>query len=750
MLPGSFAGGDVVELTTYAIVNGVARKADSFSSSRDLAGDLPAQVASGAGMSGGSGTIVWSPLADVDSREVSPWHKAAGWPPSSGDRVQVYVTDGLTAFPRFTGVIDATTGTVGGDMQSTVIDDRDKLSGTYSQPALLRHHVPYLEGGDYRSIGLDHWFTLVGALRAARVYNTPYAVAEIALSSPLQGSVWPEAGTLTDATGLIAGNHASFYQAPWGHAAGGFTINHIPRTTEPPASTLLMTILVAPDHAGLTTFDVVYGSYVVRVRVDSARGVQAFSDGVEVCRLTGTEMSGATTVTLLVKAGAWKLENDRRVSAAGTASPPVATAMSSVSVVADAGSRVAGVQVSKPASAAHEVAPLTFVPNMRFTDSNLATSMDMSPRVEGRSVAELVDEICKATLTAAWWDESGVLNFVPSDKLRGAASVQTITTLDDITDLAWEDSLLSVRSKVEVTWKDPSISKGKSQRKELFRGAGDTMEAQDIIEVFASPDDSTEWFGVDRSVTVLDDTNWGTYNRKRGSFAGVFYSDVNGNEIPTSGKTTTVTTESLGSVAIKINHVAGSYGTDVEANMKTSPSAQAMWAYLRDQSLPVVRGFGEGKWIDAVHVSATGGPIYAPALTHDLGYWGHEFFAGGSVAQRIADFIAGMVTAPTPTITGLGVIYDPRRQVGDVVTIVSGILDVTLTALIVGISESHAPGDHSQDLTVRIISVTSTRKVTYDELASAWAGGNYAGLQAAWSGLTYSDFTNEPLEGAPN
>ena len=753
MLPGSFVGGDVRELTTYALVNGVRREVESFTSDRDLAGDLPEQVAAGGGVSGGSGTIVWAQLEDVQSREVSPWHKPAGWPPSSGDRVQVYVTDGVTDFPRFTGAIDKTSGTVGGGMQSTVIDDRDQLNATFVHPAILRHHTPYSEGADYRSVGLNHWYPLVMALRSAGFYNTPPAVADVALSVPMQGSMWPEAGTVTSAGGNGGTIHAGFYAAPWGYAAADFTASYQPRTSTAMIDALQMTFMVAPTHAGDAQFYVYYGTNAsdrIRVRVWAGRNITAYLNNTSVATLSAAQLQNATTVTLLVKGDLWTMRTDTGTESTGTLARTSTALMSRVEVVAGTGARVAGLQISRPLSASHEFASLRWTRSMQFAPGNLASTMDMMPRLENRNVAEFVDEVCKATLTAAWFDESGVFQLVASDILRGASPVQTITTLDDITELGWEDSLLSVRSKVEVTWKDPSISKGRSQRKELFRGSGDSMESADNIEVWATPDDDTEWFGVDRDLIILTDANWGTYNSKKGSFAGAFFSNASGTEVPTSGNPLTIITENVGSVALKINHVAGTFASGIEANLKTSPSAQAMWAYLRDQNLPVIRGYGEGKWVDAATASATLGPSYAPALTHELGYWGQEFFDGGSVAQRIADHIASMVTAPAPTLSGVGVLYDPRRQLGDVITIQAGILDVTIQALVVGISESHAPGDHTQDLTVRIISVTTTRKVTYDELAAAWADGDYNALQAVWTGLNYNNFASNPLNGAPN
>lgn len=752
MLPGDFVNGDVVQLETYAIVNGVRRDIESFSTDRDLSGDLPERVAATGGISGASGSITWASQEDVQSREPSPWHKPGGWPPSAGDRVRVYVTDGVTSWPRFTGLIDKTTGAVGGGMQSSVIDDRDKLNTSFTHEALLRHHTPFGEGNDYRSIGLNHWYILTAALRKAGLYNTPPMVADIALSAPLQGSVWPEAGIVTSAGGNGGTIHAGFYRADWGYAAASFIASYQPRVSPSMTETYQMTLMIGANHSEDAQVIAYFGTNAadrIRVRFWAGRNVTAYLNNTSVCSLSTAQMQNATTVTLLVKGDAWELRTNAGTRSSGTLTRTSAALMSRIDVTAGVGSRIAGLQVSRPLTTAHEFASLSFTPSMRFTSGDLGATMDMSPRLEGRNVADLVDEICKATLTAAWWDESGVFQLASSDILRGATSVQSITALDDITALGWEDSLLSVRSSVEVTWKSPSISKGRYRRKELFRGSGDSMVSADIVEVIAEPGSDKEWFGVDRDLDVLTSANWGLYNSRRGSFAGYFFSS-NGETSTATGLIMTVTTELLGTAGVKINHVAGAYPADVEANLSTSPTSGSLWAYLRNQNLPVIRGYGEGTWIDTSTTSAITGPAFAPALTHNLGDWGHKFFEGGSVAQRLGDFIAQQITIPSPTLDAVEVLYDPRRQVGDVITINAGILDLTLRALVVGISESHTPGDHGQTLAARIISVTSTRRVTYDDLATAWTGGTYDGLQAVWAGLTYSDLANKPLEGAPH
>lgn len=752
MLVGDITPG-VVGWTTSVTVNGVARAIESVSWDTEMARDLPEQIIASGGLGGASGTVSWATQKPVDDRPVSPWGKVAGWPPSVGDLVVVRVSDGVTTWTRFTGVIDNTTGDPTSGYQSKVIDFRDRITGSFTHEALLRHHVPFNEDGAYRSIGLDHWYPLTAALSNAGLHNVPPTEANAALSVKMQGSAWPAAGTVRDVSGVV-GSGPSFPWQDFGYAVSDVSANYAPRLSESSATPVQITVVVPGSHAGVATMDVLYGPVAIRLRVSEARGVTAFysptgsAPWTTVASVGGQSASATTVVQLLVKGGAWTLRTSNGAQATGTQAL-AAGSMSTVLVNADTASRIAGVQVSHPNSTAREFASLGFTPNMRFSPSGLASTMDMTPALKGRAIGELVEEILSATLTASWWDETGTLILRPSNLLRSAAPVQTVTTADGITALAWEDALLSVRSAVEVAWKSPSISKGRQYRLELWRARANTLVSNsDPLEEFATPENDVEWFGVNRVLRRLNLTNWGAYNARRGSYCGVWLSNADG--VPTDWVgTIDIVSENLYSDSMKITTTVHSHPVAVEVNTETHPEEAALRPHLRGQPLPVVRGMGRGEWIDATYRATAGLATAAPILSHDLGYWGGEFFGEGSVAQRIGDYLAGMVTAPHPTITELGLVYDPRRQLGDVITIQSGWLGIELKALIVRISEDHGDGAH-QSVSVRIISATSTRAVTYDDLAAAWGTGNYNGLQAAWSALNYTALAANPLEGAPS
>lgn len=689
----------------------------------------------------------------VEDRALSPWHSVNEWPPAPGTKIAVYVTDGHTSWPRFTGRIDVTTGDVGGAMSSRIVDYRDQLNRPFSREALLNHHVPASDDTPHRFLGLNHWAMLVDALGRARFFTTPIAGDYAMLSVNFQGSAWTRIGRPIRSHGPSEGQYPRFHAAPWGYTVGSLyaeyqpSLGNVSARTEP----LQITLMVAPDHSGNSYVRVIYGGDLndrITLRVWPDRRVAAYWLSDHVVTLSAEQMRQATNVVLLIKGSTWTIRNDHGEYATGTQARSGSQTVSEIRVQNDADARIAGLVVDSPHSPDLEFRNVNFQPNVTFASSPMVLMMDMSPRLEERNIGDFIDEVCAATLTAAWFDEMGNLRMIASDRLHNADPVQTITTLDDVLGLSWETSLLDYRSVVHVNWKSATVSRAQRHRKELYRGSGDSLETGDVVEVFAVPSADTEWFGVDRAPVRLNDTNWGRYNRVPGSYVGVHYRDADDNELATASRTTTIRTENIGTVGLKITHIAGNYGPNVEGNLSTSEDSTALRESRKGDNLPVIRGRGEGTWGDETTTSSRRGRTLpdgtdAPELVHDLGPWGYE-----NSAIRIADFLAERVTRAEPTIRSLRVTYDPRRQLGDVVILELGVLDVTLTALIVGISEAHEAGNHEQQLTVRIIDATSSREVTYEELTEAWSGRDYRALETVWANLTYRDFQHDPLKGA--
>src|SRR5699024_7118989 len=79
-------------------------------------------------------------------------------------------------------------------------------------------------------------------------------------------------------------------------------------------------------------------------------------------------------------------------------------------------------------------------------------------------------------------------------------------------------------------------------------------------------------------------------------------------------------------------------------------------------------------------------------------------------AQRVADALAAEVTQPMPTLSGVSVLWDPRRQIGDVEewTAVdkTGAESWRARVLVTGYAEAWDGHIPSQSVDVRVISWT--------------------------------------------
>src|SRR5699024_11184285 len=189
----SFSSDGVGEFVSRVTVNGVDRPHASWSVDREIAGDLPAQVAYGAGLRQASGTIDWGLPAVVASAPLSPWRRNY-WMPRRGDRVVIWQGDGASEWVQFTGVIDKTSGTVGEGFSSRVVDDYDRLAATVRHEAMLAAMPPASPGGVFRRVGLTQVYYVDLAARAGGFYATPPQSPHAALHVPANGSLWPHAG----------------------------------------------------------------------------------------------------------------------------------------------------------------------------------------------------------------------------------------------------------------------------------------------------------------------------------------------------------------------------------------------------------------------------------------------------------------------------------------------------------------------------------------------------------------------------
>lgn len=743
MQSGQFAASDVVGLTSIVLVNGIERKHVSWSIERELAGDLPDQVVGGSGIKQAHGTIVWAERPDVDDRAVTPWNSSSGWLPKAGDWVAIRATDGVNSWLQFTGVIDKTEGEVGDSPQSTVIDYTDYLNRPFRHSALLRIHPPKVEGGPFMGVGLSPAYAVDRLFRAAGFFATPPMEPGVVVSAPLQTSTWPEYGILTAAGSASGvGSHGNNSQAPWGWCMRDFTATYTPQGSITRTDPVQLTVMAAPDHAGSFTLDAHYGVSRIRLWITPGRVAVAMLDGEEVCRMS---LNDGTIVSLLVKGTRWTLKSDNEGVVSGNKVTQSGDPLSRVVITGDEGSRIAGVQVAKPTELS-EFQPTGHKATAFQDSSSLLGIQDAMPSMAGRSVAEVLDEISQATLSPYWFNESGRLVMYGSDVLRGRSSMQTVTTLDDITQLSWSDSRLSIRSSVAVKYRYPALNRSRYSNILLWEGSGETMDSGQEKEMFAKESSDEDWVEAD-DFTVSNAGGAAAFNAGRGSWVATHLEDSSGGFTGSAGYATWSPIRKVDEETRLFKVVVGTLPSGYQLVLGTPKEATNYSPRMRGVNMPVLRGRGRVQWADMTLTSTITGPSGFPALEHEIGPWSVRT-DNTLIPDRIADFIASQVTTPSPVIPGMRVTYDPRRQLGDVITIQSPtLMGVELRVLVVGI-RNEGGDSFTQSLTVRIISAKSTY-TSYDELAQVWAGGNYDSLNTAWAALNYGAFDANPLEVTP-
>lgn len=728
MQAGNLVSSDVQAFTSRVLVAGVQREVVSWNVTRELSGDLPAQVVAASGITQATGSIVFAG-EDIEATARNPWNKSTGWLPAEGDRVEIYAGDGATEWKQFHGLIDKTTGDIGGGFQSTVIDDFDRLSAPFAHDALLRIMPPLSDGDARRGVGLSTAYYINAAMRDAGLHATPAGEYDSALHVPFQGSSWPLHGTLREAGNYTGGDgsHHSTWDAPWGHSAGNFSLTYGPRTSYPATTPVQMTVMVAPDHSGNFFLTAYYGSSAtLQLAVNGSRTAIVRVNGVQITTLA---MGSATIVTALYKNGSIDLRSNAGGQSSGSGVVG-GTSLSSIITTGDQDSRVGGIQISHPNNSSREFASLSWVanavPDYRSGALLLLGLMDAGPAIEDTTCGDVLERISKATLTPMWFDETGVFRVVGSPWLRAKLPVKTVTTLDDVTSLDWESGLLSSRSRVTVEGDIPAINFSRWRTRVAYRGESGSLSSGDTDEQFIGPAENEDWIMLDDSLTVLGPSSWATYNANLDSVAGVHY-EQDGNPIAATGKTVTVSLEKLGLRQYKITHAAGTFPAGVTAQLATHPTSTDLYPRNRDKGLPRLNARAIVTWAKKkVTPSGVGG--VGPELTHEAEMWVNRSNEP-EIIERIANFIQSQTTKPLPTITGLSIVPDPRLQLGDRITISSpDFMGVSLNALIVGVDSSFG-GSYEQSLTVRVTGATSTF-TTYAEFNASGGALTYAQWQA--------------------
>lgn len=741
MQPGSFTESTVAAFTSRVTVNGTAREHSDWKVSRELSGDLPGSVAAVSGVRQAAGSVEFV-APGVAARPDNPWG-TGGWYPAPGQSVKIYEGDGITEWEVFTGVIDDVAGDTDGTVSVSLVDRIDAFSAELSLEPLQQMMPPVVSGGSKMNVALHHLAVVNQAFTTAGYFAAlPPLVgfADTSLRLPMMGSLWPSLGAVRYAQpNGIANVEAGVYPAPWGLCMGGF--DAIYDISQPTTRFQITVLLNDLGHTGLTRIILNGGATTAEISINANRTTVVVVGGVQVAALSG--ISVGRVVGIRYVAGAWTVFSG--AATAGGASNVGAGGYSTVRVLADAGSRVGDLQIHTPA-AGSALAPLAHTPTAALTPGGVLSGLTAVPFVEKSTAKSMLENISKATLCVWGLDESGKAFWIPSQVLTAKSPVQTITTADHVFDkLSWSQELLGLASVVKVASQVPIRTCSTHTNVTFWQGNGGSLSPGDLQEDFLTPPSGTDWIRPDLAFRKIGQFgNAIDFNLGRGTWGGAVIStkttDAFASTANYGGDLRQIT---LGAWVMTQTCPASSAAGSVHTRTGTDPDA-TLNTSMRGFNLPLFRGMAKTEWEEASTTSAFRGPAMAPELEHDAGKWIHT-----NQVMTLANHIAALVTAPTVTLGQVDVAPDPRRQLGDVITIESDLVGVSLRCLITRLDNSTGSDGAIQQLALRVISMTTTH-TTYAAFNTAFPA---ALTYSQWNSLrgtdTYDNFNNTPLEGAP-
>lgn len=754
MQAGELAVGAIPEWRVSVTVDNVVRAVESVEWDRELSSDLPDAVGGVSGISACTGTIRWAPQQAVGSRPGSPWSRVGAWPPSPGQIVRISVGDDTTAWRVFTGVIESTSGDAE-SLSSRIIDMSDRLDRPVTLPPVARR-MPgfYTEGGAsaaYVTTYVQPWYAAYRALREGGwAVGTPGFAGQTIAAADFQGTLSPITGGISFGT--------STPTLGWGD---GFTylsagsVSYEPVSHDPVWASggvrLWMRWATTGDRRAGATIRFSNDDAVQIVAVQSVDGtasvnLKAWTGGADIGTIVAEstttiqigEEDGTVWLELYIRPGGGTIQYVASSVALtpedtyGTAYKTMTlgetfAAGQTVSSVGVAGTLVAFRAGVLSPTEWRSIRAYSYGRRVRAWGSGFALTQNISRAVENRSARDLLREIGAATLTAIWIDETGIMQWAPSNRLYSQSPVARVTTAQDIFALGWEETSDATRHAVNVTYSEVAVTQKHGYYVTLYQPSHvSTISPGDDNAEFISVPADEEWIDVDMSMPRAQDAI-AAFNRGEGSFYGAV-AETSPDVYHWSGEITK-TLERLGQRSWLLKQEVATGDRDLMSH----PDDAALKRGRRGVPLPILRGQGRIVLTDAAVTGASTGPSWAADLTHDMAHWGKV-----EDATRVANWLSERLSTPLITLTGLEIGYDPRIQLGDVITVDSEkLLGFVADVLIVGKRESHGPDGSRLVLTVRVVR-TRTVHTTYEAFEAAYAGNAYQGLEAAWAASDYA------------
>lgn len=302
----------------------------------------------------------------------------------------------------------------------------------------------------------------------------------------------------------------------------------------------------------------------------------------------------------------------------------------------------------------------------------------------GTSRWEVIQDIARCTLGAAWLSETGVLTYRPRQMLSSGPAVETIVADTSLEDVPWSLSTDDVAPRVEITFTPPEIQVVDDMSAIVWESSAPiVVPASATVRVENDIDGTAAHFAPWLPAWSTDEPA-GTWSRWLAST-----DPENTTRAPDDALSVTTDLVNSSRIAVSITnrtsaplyiHQGGSTpGLTVRANVFARRGAP--------QTLS--RG--------------PSAELAPSTLTVDLGTWVQDV----DTATQMLLWLAGNVAAPLPILRQVRVVPNLDRRLGHIVIIRDPrVTQLAAKAIITGISMTGTPGSLVQNLNLQILGPT--------------------------------------------
>lgn len=725
----------------------------------DPVGETPLTVGRGEASGSIDLMVPREPDSVSDGRTPDPWTDP-DWPPQPGAQITVEVSgDGNTWYPAADLLADQpwddSTGAAGAKLRERVA----RLSVPVTLPSAMRIMPPAPGLTNKRSVSMHAGWLIDRLLYEARTPTTlPWIEGNgLLLRCSMQGSLWPTQGFTTVAGNSFDDPGSMVASAPWGWCMTGFStswdLGKNPDTgvrTVQTGPDWKFHVLVSDDHTGNCVFELrrADGTGTNATLTIYSNRSASLTHGSMTINVAADPDSPVIGVRRL--GTGWTLYAGRNAATGTTA---VTASYDQVGTATSAGVRIGTILMYRIAS--NSTSPATYPANLDDRPAIFGISAPNSetvffiyhtPRIENRTVLDVLDEISTAQLWAYGWDEQGRLLIQSwAGQIYGAGTRRTLTTGADILEkLSRSWSLRNLARQVQVTYQDATWDVRDDYSITLWQGSGDQLNANTPEDTFIDTPDDEEWYALDPSPAVAGPSSVPS-RAGRGTFVGgskVIGKDSDGDDVERTVYPSeyAFAFQRLGLGSLKLTE------TSLTTTMtRRTIDAKSMPAGFRGRDLPLLRGHARLVRTDAqtdLVNAATTNAAEIRVYQHDSGPW-----VIPGIADRVRDYIASVMSDPLLVLEQVRIQPDPRIQVGDTHFLKSERLGLDLTVLVIGKHLSCTPADgFTMTLDLAVVDHTPTYPTwRVWEAHAQRIGSTYAAFEAANTGNTWAGFEFDPI-----